>query len=255
MNERILHNGVVPIDNLNINLCLRKIKTVLDERKTDQQVITLTPKSYLLALNNQEFLEVLNKAFLVVPESVLLRFYSFTKPPILERVSGIELLNRILDECNQRQMNIALLGSGESQREHAKKNIKLRYPSIKVCSIPGNYNFHNTDDSKRIIDIMFDASPEFVIMAGKQTEAELWINRWLLGKGLNINLVANFGQGIDIVGGVRQDYKLARRLGFEWFLRVVFESNDFRSDRLRTFIAFGKMALFGKINKTGDNRG
>lgn len=248
MQERIFHQGIVPIDNINRDQCFLKIKSILDEKRNDQQIITLSPKCYLAALENQEFLEVLSAAALVIPESTMLRFYSFVKHPFLFRVAGIDVLNQALSECSQRRMKVALLGSSERNRNLAQQSIQLKYPNLQVKTIQGDYNFRSECDSRMIVERVRDASPNFVVVAGNQVESELWISKRLLGKYLNINLVGNFGQAIDLLANVRHDFKMARKLGIEWFMRMLFESSDFRKERTETFIAFSRMVLFGKTD-------
>lgn len=249
MQERIFHQGIVPIDNLSKDQCFLEIKSILDEKRNDQQIITLSPKCYLAALESQEFLEVLNADALVIPESTMLRFYSFVKPPFLVRVAGINILNQVLNECSQKHMKIALLGSSEKNRNLAQQNIQLKYPNLQVKTIQGDYSFGSEDDSRMIVEGVHDISPNFVVVvAGNQVESELWISRRLLRKGLNINLVGNFGQAIDLLSGVRHDFKVARKFGIEWFMRILFESSDFRKERTEIFVAFSRMILFGKTD-------
>lgn len=249
MQERIFHNGVVPIDNISLNQSIHRIDSILENGEKDQQVITLSPKCYLFAFTNEEFRGVLNNASLVIPESSLLRNYSFINPPVLVRVTGIDLLTQILNECNVRRLRVALLGSVETNRNKAQQNLERKYPNLNVETVQGKYSFLDDGDSKMIVQSLHNLSPHFIVVAGNQVESEMWINRWLLGSNLGLNLVGNFGQAIDLFAGVRKDHKLARKIGFEWVMRMLSGSGEFRKERFNTFVAFSEMFLFGKSNK------
>lgn len=246
--ERVYYHGIA-IDRLSCSQAEKCISGLIEGQRTGNHIVTLTIPMYLEARRDPRFGEVLNQAALVIPESIGLQVASIIHPPRLVRTPGVELASSLVEKCAAQGNKVVLFGSDEASRETAAVNLKTKHPSLNVNTIQGDYNFYDTKQSQVVIDRLNRLAPDLAIMAGSQIEAESWINRWIVNQLSSVKVVGNFGQTIDVLAGRRNNYSLARKLGFEWLLRIVMANPQRREANLHMMIVFGKLVLLDLLNQ------
>ncbi len=156
---------------------------------------------------------------------------------------GGDLIRSTVGICEELEKEVVLFGSSQTNREKSAAALREVFPNLNVRIITGEYDFRSGDDSRYVATQIDKINPSLAIMAGFQTQAEEWINSWLLSD-VNVGLVGNFGQTIDVWAEKRWvPPQFAREHGFGWILRLCFDSKQRRTNYARTLLVFGKIAL------------
>lgn len=189
----------VKIDNLTIDEVLEKVEGFLTD---DQQhyIVTPNPEFLVRAQKDKEFRKILNQADLAVPDGVGLIFAAwFLGQSLKQRISGVDLMERICQEAVQKKWPIFLLGAQPGIAQKATLNLKKDYPGLEISQ----------------------NSPKILFVALGMPKQEKWIVN-NLKKMSSVKLAIGVGGSFDFISGqVRRAPGLIRSLGLEWLWRFI----------------------------------
>jgi len=230
----------VLIDNLGYDEALEKVENfIADGRK--HYIVTPNPEQVMYAQNQLNFKKILNEADLAICDGVGLLWASrFLGKPLKERVSGVDLMEKICAKAAQKGWKIGLLGSTGETAKKAEDALKLSYSGLKVefaeAGDPGKMFDRKIRGKIPKLDVLFVAYG-----APKQEE---WIER-NLGE-INVKAAMACGGAFDfIVGRKKRAPKILRNTCFEWLWRLVWE--PWRIKRQMAIPAFMMRVVWEKI--------
>jgi len=199
-------------------------------------VVTVNPEFVMEAQRNREFMEVLNRATLSLPDGVGILYASrLFGTPIGERVAGVDTMERICAAAAGRGLSVYLLGAAEGVAETTAEILAGRYPGLRVAgTYSGSPAAAEEDD---ICGRVNTASPDFLFVAYGSPAQELWISRNM--HRLNVPVAVGVGGTFDFISGraVRAP-EWIRAAGLEWLHRLYREPS-----RWRRMLALPKFAL------------
>src|SRR3989344_776370 len=249
MEGRIYHH-LVPIDNLNQKQALHHISQLLKEGTSPNQLVTLNIAMYIEARRNHKFRHILESAYLVLPESVGLRLYSCFNPPRLVRTNGLLFAGELMKLCAEQNQKVVVFGASEESRRLAVQRLQTTISNLNIMDIQGDYKFSNETDSQYVTEKIGSSNASLALMAGTEVEAEEWIYRRLIQGNVEVRLAGNFGQTID-VWAEKKKYipELARKYGFEWLFRLIYDSPERKKRYRNVLVMFGRMAIMDMLKK------
>jgi N-acetylglucosaminyldiphosphoundecaprenol N-acetyl-beta-D-mannosaminyltransferase len=223
---------------------LRLICQALEQGKPFR-VITANPEMIVLAEKDDKLARILEQADLVVPDGVgvvwAARFLGADMP---ERVAGIDLAKRVLEEAQVKNWRVFFLGGKPGVAEEAVRKTALELPGVELDSYHGYFGaapdtvdmpeVQETQENqeKRETQETQDASGATVLahiknfnphilLAGMGVPLqEYWLSQ---NPGLS---VINMGVGgtFDVLSGrVKRAPEWAQRLRLEWLYRLIRE--------------------------------
>ncbi|MHC6180692.1 WecB/TagA/CpsF family glycosyltransferase [Clostridium sp. JNZ X4-2] len=163
--------------------------------------------------------------------------------PVKEKIAGIEVMEDIIKKCTEEGKPIYLLGAKQDVLDMCKRNLKERYPLLKICgSHNGYFDLNNCDDV--IYDIKF-SSPYAIFVAMGAPKQDIFISQNM--NKLPCSIFMGVGGSFDVFAGkVRRAPKWMIGLGLEWLYRVIAEPS--RIKRLLSIPKFLlKVMTFNKI--------
>ncbi len=218
----------VPIDRVDMNSALSKIVDYMENR---DKCIVCTPNSEIVmqAQNNKELWNFINEADLVVPDGIgLVAASRIIGKPLKERVTGIDLMERVLWYCDMNRKNVFIMGGKPGVAQKAAENISCKYPDINFCGINHGYfkGLHigqeGHEEEMAVIDKINSASPDVLFVALGAPKQELWINKY--AHMINANVIMGVGGSTDVYAGeVKRAPQIYQNLGLEWFYRLIKE--------------------------------
>ncbi|SHH48648.1 WecB/TagA/CpsF family glycosyltransferase [Tepidibacter thalassicus] len=225
--EKIYVLGV-PVHKINMNEALDKSIEFLN---SDEKRVIFTPNSeiVMMAKDDKHLLSVIEGADLVIPDGIGLVLASrIIKKPLEERVTGIDLMENILDYCNKAKKSIFILGGKPGVADKALKNISKKYPNIKALGSYHGYfkGYHigceGHDEEKSVIDLINNLKPDVLFVAFGAPRQEFWIRRYK--DEINANIFMGVGGSVDVYAGeVKRAPVIYQKLGLEWFYRLIKE--------------------------------
>lgn len=188
--------------------------------------VSITPvNSILAALENEEVKQVYNNSEFVICDSVPMQWSSvFLGTPIIERITGLDLLPDLVDLCAQKDFSIFLLGASPGVGEQLKQVILQKYPHCRIVGIyvPPFMKVFSEAENQRMVDAVNAAGADVLLVSLTAPKQDIWIaqNRAVLKTPLCVGI----GGAFEVMAGLaKRSPKWMHKAGLEWFYRFIQE--------------------------------
>lgn len=190
------------------------------------QVVTINPIMIMDGLANPERMKVFREAELLVPDGAgVVWAASRLGTPVAERVPGIELMHRLLEEADRRHWRIYLLGASEDVIVAARDRLKQKYPGALFAGY--HHGFFTEEEDEQIVEHIRAAKPHLLFMASSTDKQEPWISRYR--EALGVPVVMGVGGSFDIAAGkLKRAPQWMRRMRIEWLYRLIQEPSRYK---------------------------
>ena len=140
--------------------------------------------------------------------------------PLKERVTGIDLFQRLMEVADQKGYGVYLFGAKEEVVTKVKAIFEECYPSIRIVGCRNGY-FTEVDEPQIVAD-MAASGADMMFVAFSSPKKEYWVHRYL--DKIRIPFVMGVGGSFDVVAGVTDRApKWMQDHGLEWFYRFIQE--------------------------------
>jgi N-acetylglucosaminyldiphosphoundecaprenol N-acetyl-beta-D-mannosaminyltransferase len=190
------------------------------------QVVTLGTEMVVYAQRDARFRDVVNASALSLCDTVGLLWAARRKGARLRtRVAGIELIERVCDDAARDGTPVYLLGGAEGVAREAAARLCARHPNL---AIAGTRNGYFSDDESAAVATAIRESGARIVFCGLGfPRQDLWLAERLRETGCGAGV--GVGGSFDVLSGrVRRAPPVWRRLGLEWFYRLVTEPRRWR---------------------------
>lgn len=243
--KKIINIIGVDIDNLDYDEVINRAKEMIvnNEKK---YIVTVNPEMIINALKDEEFYKILEKSEINTPDGIgilwaanflskpklkwgiarifqlfgsLFSIIIFSRKNVLKsRVTGSDLLPRIIDYSQDNKWKIYLLGASEGIADKAVAKLSKIYPRANFVGC-----FAGTPkkrDEEEICDLINQAKPNVLFVAYGSPKQEVWINRNLF-KLKTVNVAIGVGGSFDFYAGkIKRAPKWMQKIGLEWLWRL-----------------------------------
>lgn len=219
----------VKVDNLTEKELFERIEQFLTDNE-QHYIVTPNPEFLVKAQKDKEFKEIINQADLAVADGIGLVFASrFLGQPIKQRITGVDLMEKVCQKAVQKQWPVFLFGAGQGVAEKTANNLQEKYAGLEILPCIDN----NT------AGILFVA-----LGAPKQ---ERWIKE-NLNKMPSIKLAIGVGGAFDFISGrVSRAPKILRKIGLEWLWRLICQ--PWRAKRIFNAVVVFPWLILTRKNK------
>ncbi|OPJ55246.1 WecB/TagA/CpsF family glycosyltransferase [Alkalithermobacter paradoxus] len=207
------------------------VNRVISFLENKQKSIVYTPNSEIImeCQTNEKLSLAMKEADLVIPDGIGIVLASkIIKKPLSERVTGIDLMEKILNYANEKGKSIFILGGRPGVAQKCGENILKRYPNIKLKGTHHGYfkgqhiGMENHSEEVQVLELINYLKPDILFVAFGAPKQELWIQRYK--DELDAKLFMGVGGSVDVYAGeVKRAPKIYQNLGLEWFYRLVKE--------------------------------
>jgi len=137
-----------------------------------------------------------------------------------ERVTGIDLIDRLARESERKGLRIYLLGSKQHVLEKVAKRLAQRYPGVNICGMADGY-FSEADMASRAEAVRDSGAHILLVAMGVPRQEQFIEAQWAR---LGVNVAIGVGGSFDVIAGLRKRApRLLQRIGMEWFFRLMQE--------------------------------
>lgn len=213
----------VKIDKITITETLHKIEVFLSSGNT-HYIVTVNPEMVVLAQKDAKFKNIINQADLAVPDGIGLVFASrwlYPKNPLKEKITGIDLMLKIISKQQNNAIKIFLLGAKNGIAKLTALKLKKIYPKINIVGVFGGEADEKGD--RVALALINKAKPDILFVAYGAPKQEKWIARNL--KNLpSVKLAIGVGGAFDMISGkIKRAPLWMRKIGLEWLWRFAME--------------------------------
>ncbi len=157
-----------------------------------------------------------------------------------ERVSGIDLMMRILEQGSGRVYRVYCLGATPEVLATVVEQIGRRFPGVVVAG--SHHGYFKEDEEARVAQEVRSAAADVLFVAMTSPKKERFLARW--GDAMGVPVCHGVGGSFDVLAGkVRRAPATWQRLGLEWLYRVLQEPRRMWRRYLVTNTVFGWMVL------------
>jgi len=208
----------VPIDCVTMDQTLAKLETFL---AADQPrlVVTADATAIVIAHEDAGFRQLIESADLVTPDGIGVLWAAKRRGCMLtERVSGVDIVDRVCQLSADRGFRIYLLGAGQGVAELAAEKLRLKYPG---CNIVGTRNGYFPSESDEVVAreiAVFRPDVLFVAMGMPRQEQFIRSTEHLIGAKVAIGVGGSF----DVYSGkTKRAPQTFQKLRLEWLWRLM----------------------------------
>ncbi len=191
-----------------------------------RQICTANPEFVMAAQRDREFLELLNRADLVIPDGIGLLWAARRQGACIpERVAGSDLIYRLAELAAPHGWRLYFLGAAEGVAQRAAETLQARYPGFVVAgAFAGS---PRPEDNAALVARVKAARPDVLMVAYGAPAQDKWIARNLSEIGVPVSM--GVGGSFDFVAGVVPRAPLwLQRLNLEWLYRLCQQPRRFR---------------------------
>lgn len=236
----------VRVDKVNTAEAYNRFLQLMDG-ETLSMIFTPNTEIVMMAQQDHELRSILREADLVVPDGIGLVYASKLHHLGLdERVTGIDLMERILRYCHTTRKSIYILGGKPGVAERATEAILKAYPGLVSKGFQDGY--FKPDQELKIIDRINELKPDLLFVAMGAPRQEKWIYKHR--KILNARVAMGVGGSVDVWAGTSKRAPLFyQKANLEWLYRLI--KNPSRIGRMMALPKFMvKVMLSRDFSKT-----
>lgn len=197
------------------------VDTVVDFLNSNQKnmVFTPNPEMVMEACKNAEFMNILNKSSMNVPDGIGVVYASkLTKTPIKQRVAGYDMMLGVFDKIKSTDKTVYFFGGAPNIAERAKVAIEQKFDGIKIVGCADGY-FDDKKEAEIIAEIN-RLKPDLLLVGIGFPKQEKWIYNHI--NDLNIKVGVGVGGSFDgWCGNVPRAPEFFVNHGLEWFYRLM----------------------------------
>jgi N-acetylglucosaminyldiphosphoundecaprenol N-acetyl-beta-D-mannosaminyltransferase len=225
--------GVKFIDTSLTDFTHTVTKRIDQELKTF--IITANPEIVMYAQQDKQYQRIMESADYITADGIgIVKAASYLGHPLPERVTGFELMHKLLGAANQNKKKIYLLGAKEEVLLQTVNVIKKSYPNIEITGY--HHGFFDWNDPS-IVDEIKSKRPDLVFVALGFPRQEKWISEHL--KFFDKGIFVGIGGSFDVLSGNIKRAPIAwQRLNIEWLYRLIQQPS-----RWKRMLALPKFAL------------
>lgn len=211
----------VRVDDVDYTEALAQIASYVESYRPGEktrQVVTVNPEIIMAARRDEEFRKIIEEAALALPDGVgVLWAARFLGYPLKERVTGVDLLEKIAPLACARGWRLFLLGAAPGVAERAAARLKEKNPELIAGFYAGS---PAPEEEEEIISRLQAAQAQILFVAYGAPKQDKWIyrNRARLG----VAVAMGVGGAFDFISGVAvRAPRWMQNLGLEWLHRLL----------------------------------
>lgn len=234
----------IPFSKMSMDETVRYLTTAIEEGR-QTHVITANPIMIMSALDNPGFANIMNQADLIVPDGAgVVWAAKYAGNPVAERVTGFDLMHRLLEQGEKRRWRAYLLGTSQEIIEAAAEKLQLQYPQVKIVGYRNG--FFGPDDDAEIVGEIRELQPHLLFVA-RGMDKEAWNIQYK--QELGVPFIMGVGGSFDVVSGkLKRAPMVFQRLRLEWLYRLLQEPARYK--RMLALPKFVVKVLRNKENVT-----
>ena len=208
----------LPVDRLTMAQTLSLLEEFVAS-KAPHLVVTADAAGIVQAQSDSDWNSIFRSADLATPDSIGVIWAAKKRVrPIAERVSGVDLVERICALSADKGYRIYFLGAEPGVAERAAEKMRLKYPG---CNIVGaRHGYFPAESDEIVAQEVAEAQPDFLFVAMGIPRQEKFIRS--TQEIIRAPVAMGVGGSFDVFSGkAKRAPKLFQSLHVEWLWRLL----------------------------------
>ena len=189
--------------------------------KSREKCMVVTPNAEiaLVAKQDSEFRDLINRCRLVLPDGVSIKIAArIIGAPITRKTPGVEFCEEMCRRLALIGGSVYLFGAKPGIAEKAGGNLSARYPGLKIAGTHDGY--FTPEQETGIISAINATAPDMLLCCLGAPKQEKFMDKYK--DALSVPVMVGAGGSMDVFAGtVKRAPKLFIKLGLEWFYRLI----------------------------------
>lgn len=187
-------------------------------------VVTANPEIVMYAKQDPVFRDIVKRADVVTPDGIgIIIAGKLLKMPLKERVTGYDLLHRLLSASEKKDYRIYFLGASAETIENAVEKARALYPNAQIVGYHDGY----FSDEEAVVSDLKRLAPDIVFVGLGSPKQEKWINDHL--SDFQQGLFIGVGGCFDVLAGnIKRAPIVWQKLNIEWLYRLIQEPSRWK---------------------------
>lgn len=192
---------------------------------TPHHIITANPEIVMLGREDSSFMALLHSVDLITPDGIGAVWASkYYGEAIHDRVTGVELSTGLIEACAEQGLGVFLLGASPQSNTLAIKNLRQRYPRLRIAGQDGYFKEQDVPD---VLAAIREFKPALLLVGLGVPRQEHFIAGHK--SQLGVPVMIGVGGCIDIFAGVvKRAPKLWQQMRMEWLYRLLSQPSRWR---------------------------
>lgn len=222
INNKIVDFLGIRVDNMTASEILDHVDMCV-ERRTPCHIVGINVDQAVRVIENEYSHRIFDEAELVFTDGKPIIWMSkWLKRPIVEKVSGPDLMLLLCERAAQRKYKIFLLGCAEGVAANAAKKLEMLYPGLQcVGTYSPPFGFDNSaTEIEKIVRMLKESRADQLFVGLGSPKQDIFIYENM--NKYQIPVSYSMGAAIDFIGGsVKRAPRWMCELGLEWFHRMI----------------------------------
>jgi N-acetylglucosaminyldiphosphoundecaprenol N-acetyl-beta-D-mannosaminyltransferase len=230
----------INLDLLTMEETLAQISEFIEKKQYVQHVVVNVAKLVYAQKDNQ-LKHIINSCGLInVDGAGIILGAKFLGINIEERVTGIDLMQRLTEYSANKGYKIYFLGAEEEIVSKVVETYKEKYPNLQIAGYRNGY--FSQEEENSVVEDIKNSDADILFVAMGSPKKEIFLNKYQAQ--MNVPFVMGVGGSFDVVAGKVQRAPLwMQRLHSEWLFRLLQEPERMWKRYLYTNSKFLKMLV------------
>lgn len=210
----------ISFPKMTVEQSLQMLGEVVERKRNGLfHVVTGNPEIVMSCQHDRELRSIIEEAGLVTADGIGIVMVSRLRGGHLpERVTGCDLLLKLLEVGNRKRWSFYFLGADEATSRRAAEAIRGQYPNVAIAG--RHHGYFGKEEEDAIVEEIRAAAPDFLIVALGAPYAERWIHQYK--HSLNAKIAIGVGGSLDIIAGkVKRAPVIWQSMHMEWLYRLI----------------------------------
>lgn len=160
--------------------------------------------------------------------------------PLPERVTGIDIMFRLLELASKKNYNVFFLGTTKEIIEKVVQVVHTKYPGVRIAGYRNGY--FEEPEEQEVAKQIRNSFADILFVAMSSPKKENFLRKWW--SFINVPICHGVGGSFDVLAGVTQRAPLwMQKCSLEWFYRLVQEPKRMWRRYLVTNTIFIKLSV------------
>lgn len=235
----------IPVDQITYKTVMKDVAEHLLDSEERMVIASVNPQIMVESKRYPEVVDFIRESSHRIPDGIGIVVVSkLTGGKIKERVTGFDLMIKLLEYGNQESKSAFFYGAKPDVLEATLKNITKQYPNLKVV---GGIDGYTSMTEEQIVKQINQVKPDFLFVALGFPRQELWLKRNI--PNLDVKVFQDVGGSFDVISGhIHRAPQFFLDYNLEWLYRSL--SNPQRIGRVFQLPVFVVKSLWWKIRNS-----
>lgn len=214
---------------------LSLVKEWIETRQKNNYITAINVSKFVMMRNDKKLAHcVLNSSINIADGFPIYIATHLVGDPIPERITGVDLMEDLLQLSNDKSYKIFFLGSRPQVLNTLINRVGEQYPKLRIAGARDGYFDKNEEES--VVGEVAAAAPDILFVGMGLPQKEYFIDDY--GSRLNSSVILPVGGAFDVYAGVKKRAPVwVQRLCIEWLWRSLY-------DRSRAGLIYKNLARF-----------